>query len=143
MALSSALEDAGGLVRCAVAVAFGAMIVAALRWNVLLHAADLPASNYDAIRAFVIGTFANNFLPSAYGGDAVRAWLVARSGKPPSAPSPRSSPTGSPPFSVSSSSPGSPWALLLAAERAESSEPFNIGTGRSSRPGLGSRKASS
>ncbi len=58
-----------------------ATFVAAGRWNVLLHAASLPASFREAFRAFLIGTFANNFLPSAYGGDAVRGWIVGRSGQ--------------------------------------------------------------
>jgi uncharacterized membrane protein YbhN (UPF0104 family) len=34
------------------------------------------------LRAYVSGAFANNLLPTGFGGDAVRAWLVARSGRP-------------------------------------------------------------
>jgi uncharacterized membrane protein YbhN (UPF0104 family) len=81
--VSTALDDAGwGWFALATAVAFVATFVAAGRWNVLLHAASLPVSFREALRAFLIGTFANNFLPSAYGGDAVRGWIVGRSGKP-------------------------------------------------------------
>jgi uncharacterized membrane protein YbhN (UPF0104 family) len=36
----------------------------------------------SAIRAYGIGAFANNLLPTGFGGDAVRAWLVARRGRP-------------------------------------------------------------
>jgi uncharacterized protein (TIRG00374 family) len=81
--VSAALENAEwGWFAVSVIVVFGATLVAATRWLVLLHAAELPASHYEAVRAFLAGTFANNFLPSAFGGDAVRAALVARLGKP-------------------------------------------------------------
>jgi uncharacterized protein (TIRG00374 family) len=59
-----------------------ALIVGALRWHVLLHGARLPTTPAETARAYWIGTFSNNFLPTGYGGDAVRAWLVGRSGKP-------------------------------------------------------------
>lgn len=81
--VAGALEDAGwGWFAAAAAVAFAATVVAGLRWNALLHRAGLATTAYGAVRAFFIGTFANNFLPSAYGGDAVRGWIVGRSGKP-------------------------------------------------------------
>ena len=81
--VSAALEDAGwGWFALATVVAFASMFVAAGRWQALLHAASLPTSFRAAFRAFLIGTFANNFLPSAYGGDAVRGWIVGRAGKP-------------------------------------------------------------
>jgi uncharacterized membrane protein YbhN (UPF0104 family) len=81
--VSEALEDAGwGWLALATLLAFLSSIAAALRWNVLLHAAGLRTGAYEAIRAYVIGAFSNNFLPTAYGGDAVRGFLVGRSGRP-------------------------------------------------------------
>jgi uncharacterized protein (TIRG00374 family) len=59
-----------------------ALIVGALRWHLLLHGARLPTTAAETARAYWIGTFSNNFLPTGYGGDAVRSWLVGRSGKP-------------------------------------------------------------
>ena len=59
-----------------------ALVVGALRWHLLLHGARLPTTASETVRAYWIGTFSNNFLPTGYGGDAVRAWLVGRSGKP-------------------------------------------------------------
>jgi glycosyltransferase 2 family protein len=64
-----------------VLIAF-ALMVGAVRWHVLLHGAALPTTGRETLRAYMIGTFSNNFLPTGYGGDAVRAWLVGRSGKP-------------------------------------------------------------
>lgn len=59
-----------------------ALVVGAVRWHLLLHGARLPTRPGETLRAYWIGTFSNNFLPTGYGGDAVRAWLVGRSGKP-------------------------------------------------------------
>lgn len=59
-----------------------ALVVGALRWHLLLHGAQLPTTAAETARAYWIGTFSNNFLPTGYGGDAVRAWLVGSSGKP-------------------------------------------------------------
>jgi uncharacterized membrane protein YbhN (UPF0104 family) len=59
-----------------------ALLIGAVRWHVLLHHAHLHARPRETLRAYGIGIFSNNFLPSAFGGDVVRAWLVARSGRP-------------------------------------------------------------
>jgi len=59
-----------------------ALLVGAVRWHALLHHADLPARPLETLRAYGIGIFSNNFLPTGFGGDLVRAWLVARSGRP-------------------------------------------------------------
>ena len=59
-----------------------ALVVGCLRWHLLLHGAGLPTRIGETVRAYWIGTFSNNFLPTGYGGDAVRAWLVGRSGHP-------------------------------------------------------------
>jgi uncharacterized protein (TIRG00374 family) len=59
-----------------------ALLIGALRWHVLLHHAQLPTAPRQTLRAYGIGIFSNNFLPTGFGGDVVRAWLVARSGNP-------------------------------------------------------------
>jgi glycosyltransferase 2 family protein len=59
-----------------------ALLIGAVRWHTLLHHANLPARPRETLRAYGIGIFSNNFLPTAFGGDVVRAWLVARSGRP-------------------------------------------------------------
>jgi uncharacterized membrane protein YbhN (UPF0104 family) len=59
-----------------------ALLVGAARWHALLHHANLPTLRGETLRAYGIGIFSNNFLPTAFGGDAVRAWIVGRSGRP-------------------------------------------------------------
>jgi glycosyltransferase 2 family protein len=61
----------------AVALLVTALLIAARRWLVLLNAAAIKTTWPAARRAYLIGTFANNFLPSGFGGDAVRAVLAA------------------------------------------------------------------
>lgn len=57
-----------------------ALVIAALRWHALLHGAGLHPPLRETIRAYMIGVFTNNVLPTGFGGDAVRAWLVAPRG---------------------------------------------------------------
>ncbi len=52
----------------------------ALRWHALLRGAALDVSLWQSVRAYWIGAFANNFLPTGFGGDAARTLLVARGG---------------------------------------------------------------
>jgi uncharacterized membrane protein YbhN (UPF0104 family) len=66
----------------AVAAVAVALVVGAVRWHRLLLAAGVPVTLRQSARAYAIGVFSNNFLPTAFGGDAARAWLVARSGRP-------------------------------------------------------------
>jgi glycosyltransferase 2 family protein len=65
-----------------VLVFFAGFAVAAARWRALLVVGGVPTTLGAAFRAYLIGMFTNNLLPSGYGGDAVRAWVVAPSGKP-------------------------------------------------------------
>jgi glycosyltransferase 2 family protein len=53
-------------------------IFGAVRWRMLLQHAHIDVSELRAVRIFAAGLFLNNLLPSAFGGDAVRAWLVGR-----------------------------------------------------------------
>jgi uncharacterized protein (TIRG00374 family) len=63
----------------AVAVLLLALGVGAVRWHLLLQAASLRTSVTETLRAYAIGIFSNNFLPTSFGGDAARAWIVGRS----------------------------------------------------------------
>jgi glycosyltransferase 2 family protein len=56
------------------------LAVGALRFHILLRAAEVDPSARRAVRAFAMGTFTNTFLPTSVGGDAVRAWAIARPG---------------------------------------------------------------
>lgn len=81
-AVSHGLANASwGLFAAATAIYFGGFLIATVRWDGLLQAAHVGVGFGAALRAYLIGMFANNLLPSGYGGDAVRAWVVAGSGK--------------------------------------------------------------
>src|SRR5579864_1858035 len=64
----------------ALAFTFLQIFVAVLRWRIVGVESGAPLPRRQAMRYSVIGTFFNQALPSAIGGDAVRLWLVARSG---------------------------------------------------------------
>jgi uncharacterized membrane protein YbhN (UPF0104 family) len=63
------------------------LLVGAWRWGLLLRGADVPADARAVVRGYFMGAFANNFLPTGFGGDAVRALAVARPGR--CSPAPR------------------------------------------------------
>ncbi len=56
----------------------GGQILYAWRWWLLLSAAGLDVSLGEAIRSYLIGVFANNFLPSTIGGDATKIYYLGR-----------------------------------------------------------------
>jgi glycosyltransferase 2 family protein len=64
----------------AIAIVFLQIFVGVLRWRVVSAACGAPLELGRAMRYNVIGSFFNQTLPSAIGGDAVRLWLVARAG---------------------------------------------------------------
>jgi len=64
----------------AIAVTLVQILVGVLRWRVISTACAAPLGFGQAMRYNMIGTFFNQTLPSAIGGDAVRLWLLARSG---------------------------------------------------------------
>jgi uncharacterized membrane protein YbhN (UPF0104 family) len=64
----------------AIAVTFLQIFVGVLRWREISAQCGAPIELARAMRYNVIGTFFNQTLPSAIGGDAVRLWLVARAG---------------------------------------------------------------
>jgi uncharacterized membrane protein YbhN (UPF0104 family) len=75
-------EASWGLFVLATAMIVGSFLVAAVRWQILLGGAGLHPGTRATIRAYWIGAFTNNVLPTGFGGDAVRAWLVAPRGPP-------------------------------------------------------------
>ena len=64
----------------AIAVTFLQIFIGVLRWREISAECGAPLPMRQAMRFNLIGTFFNQTLPSAIGGDAVRLWLVARGG---------------------------------------------------------------
>src|SRR4051812_46675083 len=50
------------------------------RWRLLLRTRGVDVPLGSLVRAFLVGVFFNNLLPSTIGGDAVRAWESSRAG---------------------------------------------------------------
>ena len=69
-----------GWIGLAIAISFLQIFVGVLRWREISPACGAPLPTRQAMRFNVIGTFFNQTLPSSIGGDAVRIWLVARTG---------------------------------------------------------------
>jgi glycosyltransferase 2 family protein len=63
-----------------VALVVVALLIGGLRWHVFIRAGDVGADMRQTLRAYWIGMFANNFLPTGFGGDAARALVIARAG---------------------------------------------------------------
>jgi glycosyltransferase 2 family protein len=79
--LASRIDIASlGWIGLAIAVTFLQIFVGVLRWCEISVACGAPLTTRQAMHYNVIGTFFNQTLPSSIGGDAVRLWLVARSG---------------------------------------------------------------
>lgn len=53
-------------------------VLAAVRWQKVVHAMDQPLNFKNALSIFMIGTFFSQFLFATIGGDAVRIWLARR-----------------------------------------------------------------
>ena len=64
----------------AVLVTIFQIFLGALRWREISDLCHAPLSDLTAFRYNMIGSFFNQTLPSSIGGDAVRLWLVNRSG---------------------------------------------------------------
>lgn len=56
------------------------VFLGALRWAEISAKCDAPLGNGRAFRYNMIGAFFNQTLPSTIGGDAMRLWLVGRTG---------------------------------------------------------------
>jgi glycosyltransferase 2 family protein len=61
-------------------------ITSTYRWMLLLEAVGLRVPFREALRLYLVGLFASNFLPSSVGGDVVKVWMLGRStGRTPAA----------------------------------------------------------
>jgi uncharacterized membrane protein YbhN (UPF0104 family) len=64
----------------AVLTALFQIVLGAFRWRDISVLCGAPLTGLQALRYNMIGAFFNQTLPSSIGGDAVRLWLVNRSG---------------------------------------------------------------
>jgi glycosyltransferase 2 family protein len=64
----------------AVLVSIFQVFLGALRWREISARCHAPLGDMQAFRYNMIGSFFNQTLPSSIGGDAVRLWLVNRTG---------------------------------------------------------------
>jgi uncharacterized membrane protein YbhN (UPF0104 family) len=64
----------------AIAVLIFQILLGAMRWQVTSARCNAPLGLIQAFRYNMIGTFFNQTLPSTIGGDAMRLWLVHRTG---------------------------------------------------------------
>lgn len=69
-----------GWIVVAVAITIGQIFLGALRWQAISARCGAPLKTTTAFRYNMIGAFFNQTLPSSIGGDAVRLWLVGRTG---------------------------------------------------------------
>ncbi len=69
-----------GWIGFSVVVTLVQILLGAVRWREITALCDAPLSTARALRFNLIGSFFNQTLPSSIGGDAVRLWLVSRSG---------------------------------------------------------------
>jgi uncharacterized protein (TIRG00374 family) len=65
-------------------------LVMILRWLLLLRASGIAITAGDAARLFLVSSFVGSFLPSGVGGDAARAYGLARGSSALQAPNPKS-----------------------------------------------------
>ena len=65
----------------AVLVLFASFVVGGLRWHIFLAAAGIDSTPRRAVRAYLIGTFTTNFLPTQIGGDVTRVFVAAGPGR--------------------------------------------------------------
>ncbi|KRR14821.1 lysylphosphatidylglycerol synthase transmembrane domain-containing protein [Bradyrhizobium retamae] len=64
----------------AIAMTIFQIFISARRWREISNLCYAPLSNLQAFHYNIIGSFFNQMLPSSIGGDAVRLWLVNRTG---------------------------------------------------------------
>jgi uncharacterized membrane protein YbhN (UPF0104 family) len=69
-----------GWIGVAIAVTLLQILLGALRWRQITALCGAPLASAQALRFNLIGSFFNQTLPSSIGGDAVRLWLVSRTG---------------------------------------------------------------
>jgi glycosyltransferase 2 family protein len=60
----------------AVMIQLSGVLISALKWWLLLRAAEQPIGYLWAVRTYLVGQFFSNFLPTSVGGDAVRVYRL-------------------------------------------------------------------
>ncbi len=79
--LTDALEQARWeYALLAIGLGVVSIVISGIRWRFYLDALELGVSPMQAQRAYFVGSFSNSALPTGFGGDAVRTWLVGRTG---------------------------------------------------------------
>lgn len=76
----SSLVSIAGWTAIAVLTNLLQIVVSAARWHEISVRCDAPLRTRLAFRFSLIGTFFNQTLPSTIGGDAVRLWLLGKTG---------------------------------------------------------------
>jgi glycosyltransferase 2 family protein len=80
-AIQSRLSQIGlGWIVVAILITVFQIFLGALRWREISGQCQAPLSDLQAFRYNMIGAFFNQTLPSSIGGDAMRLWLVNRTG---------------------------------------------------------------
>jgi hypothetical protein len=54
------------------------LAIGAERWRAFLLSSGVASPRLQVQRAYFIGVFSNTFLPTGFGGDAARAWIIGR-----------------------------------------------------------------
>ena len=62
----------------AISLVFLAIVISAWKWGLILRARQHPLPFLTLLRLYFVGLFFNNVLPTAVGGDAVRAWEATK-----------------------------------------------------------------
>ncbi len=62
----------------AVSVLFGTLLIAALRWHLLLRVQDIRLPGKSTLRVVLASAFFSAFLPGALGGDLLRSGYILR-----------------------------------------------------------------
>jgi uncharacterized membrane protein YbhN (UPF0104 family) len=68
------------LTAAAVALMMAQLLLTGWRWAAIARMIGAPLTRETTVRLTLVGQFFNQTLPSAIGGDAVRAWLAQREG---------------------------------------------------------------
>ena len=56
----------------------GSLVIRSFRWRFLLDAVQVPVPIHRLLYLYYVGTFFNTFLPSGFGGDAIKMYELAR-----------------------------------------------------------------
>jgi uncharacterized protein (TIRG00374 family) len=60
-------------------IGLGLNAVSSIKWSLFLHDRGMDVSQLRLLSLYLIGKFFNNFLPSMFGGDVARAYMLGRS----------------------------------------------------------------